>query len=1146
MILKFPDLDTLKMVLVNGAVPPSVSLAPATAGFDDQGQLWLEPSVTPARKGQDELKRYGVQIGKKSGTELSAEISCWLEMLPLSREGAIVAPPEQTPVLFDLNSGEQLTRLATEVLRLGNDRQGYRWLEEKDGSTRALLRVVGPPYYSLLRALDGTGPDAPRAFVERATRVWVQLGYTHPLAGRIKPPEGQMLLLRPPRMWTYLPEQPFRDVYDVLEFQLPGSTLGYQDSELKARLAVKLRLARGSDTEAAELWVLRNDPIAELNNLVQHSDDKLLDRLAFAVGESKGRQIIVLRVRPSKDPPPVLVLDAVGFRTFVKLPNLFLPCGHRLQPKLRRDIVRTLLADDPNLLTWLHPENKDGAFTPETIGQDVFRPLREWVDYIIDRDREALATWIQSNSFDFESFLCDEDGPPKPKKPPGEKGRGQGGKGSGSMQEIEVPAPKNKGKDDKALAGNDHISLVPAEPTAQKIRLGQIEEQFLAFEGQLDLAERQALWPEMASLNMALKQHDDASMCWLNVLWNSDDWPEGWLWAWFHNEAEAVPERDDTGRKRTRWTASVLGSAGKPRELPGEDLDRVLSLDAKNVNLSDARTLAAYLVWASQRPSPPVELVARLNAVGRFLEAHEDKIAVRASWLAWTAFARLTNGDVLALARARDRVLERLFQNGLRPDQDLPGFLRFAGEPATQKFRGVRDWMLDLCNRAREWSRESNEGFQTEGSAPTLAYIQLFFAYGLARLGEKDASRTLFEEARKPLEKAEDAHTFLLGAFAHRIRLAQEGRKNAGPLPAEQMEYLQKNMERIQRYVADRLRQHSRILEPDEKIDPYADWAAKTDDLATKLAEAARLTDRKELAERLLKMLHEVPRGNKGHDQRAKILRTCLDVSPRVSEEFALEILTAFGPAWDALPDPNEIKALIERAELLERGLFVSAHFDRKDHVQALVLRFQKLLQSQRGSGQAMQAIERLANESLRGLRKLGMRDEIDVLLRQMADVILEGKDPSTLTTLPSDKHGPAALRALLHVASGWLYFGRERQAEPIINAARTLLLQGDWQPSQVRERASLAGVYARTVGGAPVEVVKTRLAELFHELKNIRDMMTTSKYYSLLQLDVVESVVLAIAGEDQTLGANARRWLDDDEFIVRRRVHRDFHAARG
>src|SRR5262245_41183248 len=130
MILKFPDLDTFRLALVSGTVPPAVSQAPALAGFDEQGQLWTEPTATPARKTQDELRKLGVQVGKSGGEGLSAQISCWLEMLPLKREAEILAPPEQTPVLFDLPDGTHLARLASEMLRLGNDRQGFRWLEE--------------------------------------------------------------------------------------------------------------------------------------------------------------------------------------------------------------------------------------------------------------------------------------------------------------------------------------------------------------------------------------------------------------------------------------------------------------------------------------------------------------------------------------------------------------------------------------------------------------------------------------------------------------------------------------------------------------------------------------------------------------------------------------------------------------------------------------------------------------------------------------------------------------------------------------------------------------------------------------------------------------------------------------------------------
>jgi hypothetical protein len=1175
MILKFPDLDTLKLVLINGAVPPSVSLAPATAGFDEQRHLWLEPSVTPARKAQDELKKYNVLIGKRSGTALSARISCWLEMLPLVRESEFVAPPEQTPVLFDLPSGEQLTRLATEILRLGNDRQSYRWLDEKDGSSRALLRVIGPPYYSLLRALDSQGPQAPRAFVERAARVWVQLGYTHPFVERIKPPEKQILLLRPPRQWTYLPEQSYRDIYDILDFQLPGAALSYREGELKGRLRVALHLARGGGTEPAELWVLRNDPVAELNNLVQHSEDQLLSRLSFAVGESKGRQTILLRVRPSKLPPPVLVVDGVAFRQYLKLPNLFLPCGWRLHPPLRRDILRKLLAEDPAVLTWLHPGEKEGEFTPETIAENSFRPLTDWVDYVIDSESAALQTWVQSHQFDFDSFICDEDGQEKKKKPPPpDKGR-ERGKGGGTFQEVEVPAPKDPaGGAMKILAPDDPVSLVPPEPSAQQVRLRQLEEQFVALEGALDVPERLALWPDLAHLNTALvrsdrKYLDDAGICWMNTLWNDDDWSEAFLWGWFRLEAGAVTARQEKGpRQPSPWTAAAAQSA-RPREVPGEDLDRLLA--GPTADLADTRALAAYLVWASRRDPAPAELVKRLSTVGHFLEANEDRLSVRGTWLAWTAFARLTGGDVLALARARDRVLERLFEHGLKPEADLPGFLRLAGQPATQRFRGVRQWMLELCERARRWSKETSTALPSEGDAPTLAFIQLLFAYGLARIGEVQASRELIEQAGKELKKGGEAHRFLLEAYQHRIGMAQEGRRNAGPLPPPLLDWLRRMDEqikklqppaaapgpseqeqrrelqelRMQRYCIDRMRHHSKILEPEEKVDPYAEWGARIDDLSRKLAEIVKLPDRQEMADRLLRLLREAPKGSKGHEPRMRTLRACMDVAPHVGDAFSQDVLGQLITVWDALPESGEVAALLDRTEVLERALFVAAHFDRRDHVQALVARFQHLLLAQRGSTQAMRVIEKLGRESLRGLRKLGMRDEIDVLLRQMEDVILEGKGPASLMTLQADHNGPAALRTLLHVASGWLYFSREREAEPILNAGRALLFGGDWKPNQVRERAALANVYARTVGGVSADLVRGRLEEIFERLTDIRATVTTSPYYNLLHLDLIESVVMAIAGEDQTLSGNARRWLDDDEFIVRRRIHRDFYEAR-
>jgi hypothetical protein len=72
------------------------------------------------------------------------------------------------------------------------------------------------------------------------------------------------------------------------------------------------------------------------------------------------------------------------------------------------------------------------------------------------------------------------------------------------------------------------------------------------------------------------------------------------------------------------------------------------------------------------------------------------------------------------------------------------------------------------------------------------------------------------------------------------------------------------------------------------------------------------------------------------------------------------------------------------------------------------------------------------------------------------------------------------------------------------------------------------------------MEAAKKRLEEIFRELKGVRESFTSGSHFSVLQLDVIESVVLAVVSDDFTQGTQARRWLDDDEFLVRRRIHDD------
>jgi hypothetical protein len=69
-------------------------------------------------------------------------------------------------------------------------------------------------------------------------------------------------------------------------------------------------------------------------------------------------------------------------------------------------------------------------------------------------------------------------------------------------------------------------------------------------------------------------------------------------------------------------------------------------------------------------------------------------------------------------------------------------------------------------------------------------------------------------------------------------------------------------------------------------------------------------------------------------------------------------------------------------------------------------------------------------------------------------------------------------------------------------------------------------------------------MLELFRKLEGVHDCFTTSTHYSLSRLDLVEAMILALVNEDFTIDPQVRHWLDDDEYLVRRRIHRDVRAA--
>jgi hypothetical protein len=640
--------------------------------------------------------------------------------------------------------------------------------------------------------------------------------------------------------------------------------------------------------------------------------------------------------------------------------------------------------------------------------------------------------------------------------------------------------------------------------TDARAQVHAMEQRLLGIPGAWDHPERQALWPELAWLNAQLGRDDEAAVCWLNALWEADQ-PRSLVQAWARSELQD--------------SSSSLAKEGMaPPVLPDEPTER------------DARKLSAFLLWAVSRPRLSESLADSVKQALATFERVESVLPLRAVWLVWQGVGRVVPEVGSLLSSVAERLLRRL-QGGLDARSELPACL----QTAESRAHHLGDWFVRLHELAQNWL-----GASTNATSQTPAYVRLMFAFGLACLKRAGDCLKLRQQAASVLASRDDVHKFLLNALEYRIEQALEGRALYGPLPTEALETLNR-MERLLRYVVERLRKHSRILEPDQRINPSRHWGARINDFERALASLTDLPDREELASRVDKLLREVPKGPKGNEQRARVLRAGLEAAPRIGEDFARKMLEQTVPAYDALPEAKEMAALMDQAAFLEKALFVAGRYGRMEAAHLLVARVHRLLQGQKGP-QALQVLDSLAAQCFRGLRKLGMRDEIDQLLRQMADLVLEGQDVKAID-FKKREQGPAALRALLQVAAGWYFFGRDSQAEPILQAARGVLLAGYLPP---RDQTQLAAAYAIAVGHGPLETGQARLEELFRRVFGIRDTYTSASHFSVSQLDVIEAVVLAVVSEQGLAQQQMRRWLDENEALIRRRIHHDLAVLAG
>jgi hypothetical protein len=1092
MLLLFPSIETLHLALSKNVIPTAIGLRPAIVHEDGQGTVLLRPETPLPDASVKKLERLGVSLPRRSSQPLTRTVSCWQELVPLERERS--QPGAAEPALFEVAERE-LPRLIADLQRLGCLAQQFCWTED----SRALVRVPQPPAYALLRATD-SGPNGMIAYLEGKPRVWIEVGWLHPLLDQIEPPPGQAFLIRRTGNWSALAGQSFDHATDNGPFAVDTAVPWGRDASWPGRIVVPLRLRRLDHQAQADLWVTKEAAVDQLRELLEHADERLVARLSFAVGRHGPDEVVVLRVQPSRHAPPALQLDAVAFRSYLRLSNLFLPCRSRLQPPLRRDAVRQTFTVDAEHITWLFPRGTAG-FTWETLPEKAFQPLDQWVTYVIGAEPIVLSAWQPSAPFDFQRFEVEQSQPPPPPAPVKRKRADQPVAPAVPEAPDASAEPRHYESEEietvAAVVEPEERQTDAPPPTIEWLkRLGELQQAFLDLKAPLDDPQRQQLWAAMAQTHAALQQTGDAALCWSHAVWE---------------------------------THALLPELAARPSLSASELDRLLGQPPSSVEL---HVLIVRLFRAAQDAARPAWLQSRLQALASLLERNEEHLPVRLAWLAHLALYRLAGRDVLALTKARDRVLERLYQHGLRLELDLPGFLRFSGKVSGERLVMVRSNLTKVRDVALAWLRKHSR-------APlTAAYADLTFAFGLARLGDGAASQRLLEAAGKQLRAEDEPYVWLYDAYAHRIGQALRGERAAQPLPAEVRQRLD-TLTNDQRYKGDRLRKHSRILEPQEKVDPVHRWHEHyTDVVERELASLQAVDDRAELRRRLTALLEGKQKGV----QRGSILARALELAPRLGEEFARGLLERVTITLSELSGNLDTQAL-----LLEQGIRLAAHYDQAPLILTFVDHLMDILAAV-PAGPAMHAIEPLLEQMFHGLRKFGMRVLIGKLLERLTDLILGGRSVRQVRAALAKQAGAGLLKeklapwkALVHLAGGWLYFGDEGKGWPILDETRALLFQG---ALDAQDQANLAVAYVRCLAQAEVQVAVARCLELLRKIRIETRNVFTDSHFSLAQLVLLEAVVLTLASDDFALDPQARHWLEDDEYHVRRRIHGDVRRA--
>ncbi len=1038
---RFPNLSAFQAAL--SALPVEVLVRPLRAAIVD-GAVVVQTALDLAPLG----------AVPAPGGEADSTLSCWAEVIPVQRA---TDPGAVGVALFVLDqtgarsSEEAALDLVGEMVRLGCDRQ-----ELLVAGTTTLVRVSGPPYYTLLRALDS---DGMRAFVA-VGQVWIEAGYAHPLSGSLRTPPGRIWLLPRAGPWRVLPDGPWTPLDSRMDLLLQAPVPETAAAPTR-RLRVPLRLGR-APAKAPGLWI--SEETDRVDRLLQELPEAIANQLELAVIPSTAGlpETVLFHLRRASREASAPELPGRAFAAADAIPGLFLPVGTAIEPPIRSERLRALLAPPEGTVAWV--EQGPGGLQVHFVLADRFTRLDEWVDYLLDRDENVLEAWVQGTRFAFDSLKIAADpvaAPAPVERRPRERKRA----------EPAPPAPTEAPPDAAPAPTRSRRFAqirIDLTPDALGRALEDAERAFLELDAPGDAPERGAMWADLAALYTQAGRTRDAGLAWGRATWA--------------DEAGAGP-----------FHAAMTAANGAAASL----------LELPDPNREQVRTVAAA-VLASAVP---------MDATRAWLDRHGRVLDLRTWWLTQRHLARVDTADrdVLLLARARDRIFSEL-HHGLPAARELPAFLRFSGVGSARRLADPLERM-----RAQFFTTRRARHALEAPVALSRIYVDLVFAWGFARLGVLDRATDLRAQALAALPAQPDAiHTFCTTGLAARITQAIDGEPAGVPLPPSTAQLLNE-LPRFDRYKVDRLRQVCTILEPQERLDPIRGYTARElDPRGEVFAPLRGMVDTELLAAALLRILDDARA--QPELQAARLYDGVLDFVPALPPARLVERLaTLLGAITKFSPEV--------RAPLAAEALAVASLAREAEHVHIasrLVLESFSVL----GAGHA--TVTQHLPGVLRSFRRAGRTEEARPLLTALA----EGAGPITRGE---------DLAPRLSLAAGLLAIGSTAEAAPAFEAAWQRLAQDPPLPERM---ALTRGISRAQAFETPEAAVETAL-RLFRMVDRVTDSFGTNSHFAISLVEYAECIVQALAHEDLALGPRGRALIEEDEFLLRQRVHADLAPSR-